>query len=74
MRAVIGRGGTGAGLHLSGTVSERGWPQWFPKNEGYHGHITFNDGAMMGCLRLLRDVAEGKPHVMWVMKHGGNGK
>lgn len=51
---------------LAAQYPSGGWPQWFPKNEGYHGHITFNDGAMMGCLRLLRDVAEGKPHVMWV--------
>lgn len=43
-----------------------GFPQWFPANKGYHGHITFNDGAMIGCLRLLRDVAKAERHWAWI--------
>lgn len=51
---------------LSAQYPSGGFPQWFPRNEGYHGHITFNDGAMMGCLQLLRAVADGEPHMKWV--------
>jgi PelA/Pel-15E family pectate lyase len=34
-----------------------GFPQYFPLKKGYYTHITFNDDAMIGVLRLLRDVA-----------------
>lgn len=37
-----------------------GWPQFYPDLSGYYKHITFNDGAMIGVLKLLRDVAEKK--------------
>jgi PelA/Pel-15E family pectate lyase len=38
-----------------------GWPQFYPDPHGYHKHITFNDGAMIGVMKVLRDVAEKKP-------------
>ena len=38
-----------------------GWPQFYPDLRGYHKHITFNDGAMIGVMKLLRDVAAAKP-------------
>ncbi|HAV64027.1 MAG TPA: pectate lyase, partial [Verrucomicrobiales bacterium] len=35
-----------------------GFPQFFPlRPRGYYSHITYNDGAMIGALQLLRDVA-----------------
>lgn len=37
-----------------------GWPQFYPLRSGYYDHITFNDGAMIGVMRLLRDVARGQ--------------
>ncbi|MFH5831330.1 pectate lyase [Halalkalibaculum sp. DA384] len=37
-----------------------GWPQYYPIREGYYEMITFNDGAMIGAMRMLRDVAEGE--------------
>ncbi|HEV2761393.1 MAG TPA: pectate lyase [Pyrinomonadaceae bacterium] len=37
-----------------------GWPQYFPLRKGYYSHITYNDGAMVNVLRLLRDVARRK--------------
>jgi PelA/Pel-15E family pectate lyase len=42
--------------HASG-----GWPQYYPNLTGYYKHITFNDGAMIGVMRLLRDIADNKP-------------
>jgi PelA/Pel-15E family pectate lyase len=37
-----------------------GWPQYYPIREGYYEMITFNDGAMIGAMRMLRDTAEGE--------------
>lgn len=37
-----------------------GWPQFFPLRRDYSRHVTFNDGAMVGALRLVRDVAAGR--------------
>ncbi|SOC79312.1 pectate lyase, PelA/Pel-15E family [Salinimicrobium sediminis] len=37
-----------------------GWPQFYPIKKGYYEHITYNDGAMVGVLRLLRDVAKNE--------------
>ncbi|MDE6695325.1 MAG: pectate lyase [Muribaculaceae bacterium] len=43
---------------LSGQYDNGGWPQFWPNPEGYQVHITFNDGAMVNTLNLLRDIAE----------------
>lgn len=37
-----------------------GWPQFFPLREGYYSHITFNDDAMIGVMKFLKDVDEKK--------------
>jgi PelA/Pel-15E family pectate lyase len=34
-----------------------GWSQFFPLRKGYYSHITFNDGAMAGVLKLLHEIA-----------------
>jgi PelA/Pel-15E family pectate lyase len=36
-----------------------GWPQVYPLEGSYHDAITFNDGAIVNVLTLLRDVAAG---------------
>ena len=43
-----------------------GWPQFYPNLSGYYKHITFNDGAMIGVMKLLRDVAAAKPQYAFV--------
>jgi len=35
-----------------------GFPQFFPLKKGYYTHITFNDDAMIGVLKLFRAIAE----------------
>ena len=45
-----------------------GWPQFYPIKEGYYEHITYNDGAMIGVMELLRDVAEVKEGYSFVDK------
>lgn len=43
---------------LASQYENGGWPM-IPGREGYYMHITFNDGAMIGVMRLLRDAAQG---------------
>jgi len=43
-----------------------GWPQFYPDLSGYYKHITFNDDAMIGVMKLLRDVAASKPAYAFV--------
>ena len=43
-----------------------GWPQFYPDLSDYYKHITFNDGAMIGVLKLLRDVANAKSEYAFV--------
>ena len=35
-----------------------GYPQFYPLRKGYYTHITFNDDAMIGVLKLLREVSK----------------
>ena len=43
-----------------------GWPQFYPDLSGYYKHITYNDDAMIGVIKLLRDVAAAKPNYAFV--------
>jgi PelA/Pel-15E family pectate lyase len=51
---------------LKAQYSNGGWPQFYPLREGYYTHITFNDNAMIGVMKLLRDVAAAKPAYAFV--------
>ena len=51
---------------LNAQYPNGGWPQFYPNPSGYHKHITFNDGAMIGVMKLLRDVAAVKPQYAFV--------
>lgn len=56
-RAAVERG---VGFILSAQYPNGGFPQFHPDTAGYRKHITFNDGAMMGVVRVLADIADGK--------------
>jgi len=51
---------------LAAQYANGGWPQ-FPLGRGYSRHITFNDDAMIGVMRLLRAVAQGEEPYEWVV-------
>ncbi|HEY2841240.1 MAG TPA: pectate lyase [Pirellulales bacterium] len=51
---------------LAAQMPNGGVPQTYPRPSGYHAHITFNDGAMIGVLRVLKDAADGQPHFAWL--------
>lgn len=41
---------------LSAQYNNGGWPQFYPDAKGYRKYITFNDGAMIGIMNLLRKI------------------
>jgi len=43
-----------------------GWPQFYPNLNGYYKRITYNDGAMISVMKLLRDVAAAKSEYAFV--------
>jgi PelA/Pel-15E family pectate lyase len=45
---------------LKAQYSNGGWPQRFPNPSGYSAHVTFNDGAMIGVMSILRDISRDK--------------
>jgi len=45
---------------LASQYPNGGFPQFFPLRKGYYTHITYNDGAMINVLTLLREVARGR--------------
>ena len=46
----------GINFMLSAQYPNGGWPQFYPLGRGYSRHITFNDGAMIGVMRALKDI------------------
>lgn len=46
---------------LSAQYPHGGFPQRFPLQDNYGRHVTFNDNAMVGVLRVLRDAARASP-------------
>ena len=51
---------------LNAQYQNGGWPQYYPRLTGYYRHITFNDGAMIGVMVVLQDIATGKPEYAFV--------
>jgi PelA/Pel-15E family pectate lyase len=51
---------------LSSQYENGGFPQFYPFKKGYYTHITFNDDAMIGVLKLLREIAKKKEDYLFV--------
>jgi len=51
---------------LTSQYSNGGFPQQFPRAKTFHAHITFNDGVMIGILKVLRQAAEEDAHFRWL--------
>ena len=46
---------------LKSQYKNGGWPQYYPvEKNNYSSHITYNDGAMMGILKLVKDILDGE--------------
>jgi PelA/Pel-15E family pectate lyase len=46
----------GIAFVLSAQYNNGGWPQFYPDLSSYRKYITFNDGAMIGIMKLLKKV------------------
>jgi PelA/Pel-15E family pectate lyase len=51
---------------LASQYENGGFPQFYPLKKGYYSHITFNDDAMIGTLKVLRDIANTKDDYKFV--------
>lgn len=51
---------------LRSQYANGGFPQRFPSSNGFHAHITFNDGVMMGIMNLLRSASNGEAPFSWL--------
>jgi PelA/Pel-15E family pectate lyase len=51
---------------LAAQYENGGFPQFHPSTGDYYSHVTFNDGAMIGVLKLFRDVAEKRSDYRFV--------
>lgn len=51
---------------ISSQYTNGGFPQFYPLRKGYYTHITYNDGAMIGALNLLKDIAEKKSDYFFI--------
>ncbi|MBC7798833.1 MAG: pectate lyase, partial [Pyrinomonadaceae bacterium] len=51
---------------LASQYENGGFPQYFPIQKGYYAHITYNDDAMIGVLKILRDIAKKRDDYAFV--------
>lgn len=51
---------------LTAQYENGGWPQYYPVEENYSRHITYNDGAFIGIIQLIKDVIDNKPQYFFV--------
>lgn len=51
---------------LKSQYGNGGWPQYYPLESNYSRHITYNDGAFLGIMQLLKDVKDRKPQYAFI--------
>jgi len=51
---------------LASQYNNGGWPQYYPLESNYSRFITFNDGAFIGIMQLLKDIQDGKPQYAFI--------
>lgn len=58
----------GINFILKAQFPNGGWPQYYPLEENYSRHITYNDGAMLGVMETLKKINDNSPEFSWVSK------
>lgn len=51
---------------LKAQYENGGWPQFYPDESGYRKYITFNDGAMIGVMKVLQHIVQHEPYYAFV--------
>jgi PelA/Pel-15E family pectate lyase len=54
---------------LKAQLENGGWQQFYPDTAGYRRYITFNDGAMIGVMKVLSRIVEARPEYAFVDSH-----
>ena len=52
----------GINFLLEAQYQNGGWAQYYPDTSGYRKYITFNDGAMIGVMKLLKSIVDNEEH------------
>jgi PelA/Pel-15E family pectate lyase len=53
---------------LSAQFANGGWPQFFPLENNYSRRITFNDGAYIGIMEMLKKILDNDPNFLFIDK------
>ncbi len=56
----------GIDFTLSAQYANGGWPQYFPLRQNYSRLITFNDNAIVGIMKVLKDIIDNKPYYSFI--------
>lgn len=56
----------GIDFTLSAQYPNGGWPQYFPLEKNYSRRITFNDGAYVGIMKMLKKVVDNNPNFSFI--------
>ncbi|WP_026297359.1 pectate lyase [Paenibacillus daejeonensis] len=51
----------GVNFILTAQYPSGGWPQVYPKRNNYSDHVTYNDGAMVRVMVLVKDIVDQRP-------------
>jgi PelA/Pel-15E family pectate lyase len=51
---------------LTAQYDNGGWPQYYPDKKGYRKYITFNDGAMIGIMKLFYKIVNRKEEFSFI--------
>ena len=51
---------------LTAQYDNGGWPQYYPDKKGYRKYITFNDGAMIGIMKLFNKIVNRKEEFSFI--------
>jgi PelA/Pel-15E family pectate lyase len=56
----------GINFTLSAQYPNGGWPQFFPLEDNYSRRITFNDGAYIGIMEMLKKIIDNNPYYSFI--------
>jgi len=56
----------GINFTLSAQYPNGGWPQYFPLEDNYSRRITYNDGAFLGVMEMLKKVVDNNPNYSFI--------
>ncbi|MFZ1291270.1 MAG: pectate lyase [Melioribacteraceae bacterium] len=51
---------------FSAQYKNGGFPQFFPDTSGYRKYITFNDGAMLGVMKLMLNIVSSDSNYLFI--------